>query len=369
MSSSARPRSVWTGTARPLAGMAVVIVVLLVLGWGTFFAVVLPGGYLMGGQAVFGTGMAITAFTLGLRHAFDPDHIAAIDNTTRKLVGDGRRPVTVGFWFALGHSTVVIFTVVLITAGLNLLAAQVTADDSALQSVAGVWGVLVSGVFLLVIGFINLASLQGIWRAFRDLRTGELDEQQLEQSLQARGLLARILGPLTRRVDKPWKMYIIGILFGLGFDTATTIALFIVGGAAALTAPWYVVLVLPVLFTAAMTLVDTLDGVIMHHAYAWAFAAPVRKVYYNLTVTLISIAVAFLVGFVGLGGLLAQALHAETGPLGWVAGLELENLGYVIFIVLVLAWAGAYAYWKLARIETRFTRGERAKGTQSPTSP
>lgn len=342
------------GVTRPLIGMGLVITAMLALGWGTFFLVVLPGGYLVDGQHVFGTGLAITAFILGVRHGFDPDHIAAIDNTTRKLVGEGGRPVTVGFWFALGHSTVVVVTVVLLAAGLNVLAVQLTSNDSALHQVAGVWGVLVSGVFLLLIGIINLASLGGIWRVFRGMRSGHLDEQQLERALEARGIMARILGPVSRRVDRPWKMYVVGVLFGLGFDTATTIALFMVGGTMALTAPWYIVLVLPILFTAGMLIVDTLDGVVMHHAYAWAFAAPVRKVYYNLTITTISIAVAFLVGTVGLGGLLAQAVDTRSGVLGWLAGLDIENLGYLIVLVLILAWAVSFAYWKLARVESRF---------------
>ncbi|WP_313479993.1 HoxN/HupN/NixA family nickel/cobalt transporter [Microbacterium sp.] len=343
------------GIARPLIGMGLVIVALLALGWGTFFFVVLPGGYLVNGERVFGTGLAVTAFILGVRHAFDPDHIAAIDNTTRKLVGEGVRPLTVGFWFALGHSTVVIVTVVLLAVGLNVLAVEIASDDSVLHSVAGVWGVLVSGLFLLLIGIINLASLHGIWRVFHGMRAGDFDEEQLEQALQARGFIARILGPVSRQVDRPWKMYVVGVLFGLGFDTATTIALFIVGGTAALAAPWYIVLVLPILFTAGMTLVDTLDGVVMHQAYAWAFASPVRKVYYNLTITIISIAVAFLVSAVGLGGLLAQLTDSRSGVLGWLARLDVENLGYLIVLVLLLAWAASFAYWKLAKVEKRFS--------------
>ncbi|HET7268478.1 MAG TPA: HoxN/HupN/NixA family nickel/cobalt transporter [Oleiagrimonas sp.] len=339
---------------RPLLGMGLVIAALMVLGWGTFVFVVLPGDYLMGGQVVFGTGLALTAFTLGVRHGFDPDHIAAIDNTTRKLVTEnGRPPVTVGFWFALGHSTIVVVAVVLLAAGLNVFARQITADQSALQSVAGLWGILVSALFLLLIGAINLASMRGIWQVFRGMRRGVFDEAELEQLLVHRGVLNRILGPVARRVDRPAKMYVVGLLFGLGFDTATTIALFVIGGTAALTAPWYVVLVLPILFTAGMTLVDTLDGVIMHHAYAWAFAAPVRKVYYNLTITIISVAVAFLVGGLGLAGLAAEMLDAESGWLGWVAGLNIDHLGYVIVAVLLFTWLVAYAYWKLARVEAR----------------
>jgi high-affinity nickel-transport protein len=341
---------------KPLLVMAAVILGLLLLGWGVFFVVVLPGHYLMGGQTVFGTGLAVTAFTLGIRHGFDPDHIAAIDNTTRKLVSENYQPVTVGFWFALGHSTVVIVTVVLLAMGLNVLAQQITVEQSTLTSVAGIWGILVSGLFLLLIGTINLLSLQAVWRLFRGMRNGQFNETELEHALQNRGVLNRILGPVARRVDRPCKMYVVGILFGLGFDTATTIALFVVGGAAALTAPWYVVLVLPVLFTAGMTLVDTLDGIIMHHAYAWAFAAPVRKIYYNLTITIISVAVAFLVGTVGLTTLVAELFHVRSGPLGWIAGLNIENLGYGIVAILLFTWLAAYGYWKIAGVETRYSR-------------
>lgn len=348
-------RTTAPGNRKSLAGMGIVIALLLAGGWGMFFAVVLPGHYVMGGNAVFGTGLALAAFTLGVRHAFDADHIAAIDNTTRKLVSDDKRPVSVGFWFALGHSTVVFVTVILLAAGLNALTHQLTADDSAFISVAGMWGVLISGLFLLLIGAVNVLSLIGILRIFRAMKAGSFDETHLDKLLDDRGVLNRLLGPLARRVDKPWKMYPIGILFGLGFDTATTIGLFVVGGTAALTAPWYVVLVLPILFTAGMTLFDTLDGVVMNHAYDWAYAAPVRKIYYNLTVTIISIAVAFLVGGVGLTSLLAQWLRADSGPLAWIAAINLENLGYIIVAVLVLSWLVAFGYWKLAKVEARYS--------------
>ncbi|WP_233199839.1 HoxN/HupN/NixA family nickel/cobalt transporter [Cryobacterium sp. N22] len=328
---------------------------LLGLGWGMFFVVVLPGNYVLGDHSLFGLGLAITAFTLGIRHAFDADHIAAIDNTTRKLAADGQEPVSVGFWFALGHSTVVVVAVSLLAAGSNVLAAEISDDGSTFTTLAGVWGVVVSGVFLVVIGAVNFVTLRGIWQVFHRMRGGEFDEAQLDKELAARGVLNRILGPLSRRVDAPWKMYPIGVLFGLGFDTATTIGLFVVGGSAALTAPWYVVLVLPILFTAGMTLFDTLDGVVMKRAYAWAYARPVRKVYYNLTVTAMSVAVAFLVGGVGLIGLLADQLKVRSGPLAWVGSLDLENFGFIIVAVLLATWLGSFAYWKLARVEARYT--------------
>lgn len=343
------------GARNSLIGMAGVIISLLVVGWGGFFVLVLPGDYVMGDHQIFGLGLAVTAFTLGMRHAFDADHIAAIDNTTRKLVAEGQRPVSVGFWFALGHSTVVIVAVCLLAAGLHALADQISAEDSTLSSVAGLWGSLVSGLFLLLIGGLNLISLIGIFRIMRSMKTGTFSEAELEAQLQNRGLLNRILGPIARRVDKPWKMYPVGLLFGLGFDTATTISLFVIGGSAALTAPWYVVLILPILFTAGMTLFDSLDGILMNWAYEWAFAKPVRKVYYNLTVTIMSVAVAFLVAGVVLVGLLAERSQISSGLIGWIAAIDLANFGYLVLGMFLVTWGWAYAYWKLAGVEARYS--------------
>ena len=346
------------GSRRSIMGMASAIAFLLLVGWGMFFAVVLPGQYEVADRAPFGLGLAFTAFILGARHAFDADHIAAVDNTTRKLVGEGSRPVSVGFWFALGHSTVVIVAVTLLAAGLNRLADQISDGDSLLASITGVWGVVVSGLFLLLIGTLNLYSLIGIARVFRQLRSGEYNEAEIEDLLQNRGLLNRVLAPLARQVDRPWKMYPIGVLFGLGFDTATTIGLFVIGGSAALTAPWYVVLVLPVLFTAGMTLFDTLDGIFMHRAYQWAFARPVRKVYYNLMVTGTSVIVAFLVGGVGLLGLVAERMQVDSGPVAWVASVNLENFGFLICGLFAATWLAAVAYWKLGKVEARYSLPE-----------
>jgi nickel/cobalt transporter (NiCoT) family protein len=341
-------------TARSVAGMCTVLTVLMVTGWGGFFTVVLPGHYTVGDGALFGLGLAFTAFTLGIRHALDADHIAAIDNTTRKLADNEAVPVSVGFWFALGHSTVVVVAVALLAAGANALANQLSQDDSTLASITGIWGPLVSGAFLVLIGTVNLVTLVGIWRVFRRLRTGAYDEAQLEARLRGRGALSRVLYPLTRHIDRPWKMYPIGLLFGLGFDTATTIGLFVIGSGAALTAPWYVVMVLPVLFTAGMTLFDTLDGILMNRAYRWAYARPVRKVYYNLTVTAMSVAIAFLVGGVVLAGLVSRWTGVQDGPLAWLAAVDLENFGAAVVSLFALTWLGSVAYWKLGRIEQRY---------------
>lgn len=340
---------------RALLGMATVVALLMVTGWGGFFFLVLPGDYFVGDHRLFGTGLALTAFTLGMRHAFDADHIAAIDNTTRKLVADGQQPVSVGFWFALGHSTVVVAAVALLAAGLNVLADQISAEDSTLTSVAGLWGPLVSGLFLLLIGTLNLVSLVGIVGILSRAKDGSFDEAELEHQLQNRGGLYRILGPIARSVDRPWKMYPVGLLFGLGFDTATTISLFVIGGSAALTAPWYVVLILPVLFTAGMTLFDSLDGLLMRYAYEWAYDTPIRKVYYNLVVTVMSVAVAFLVAGVCLVGLLADRVDVNTGPLAWVSKFDLGSLGFIMVSIFAVTWGGAVAYWKLAHVEERYS--------------
>ena len=329
---------------RPIASMGAFIGLLLLVGWGMFFGVVLPGDYSVGNNAVFGFGLATAAFVLGIRHAFDADHIAAIDNTTRKLIADGQNPMSVGFWFALGHSTVVIVAVLLVTTGVTALVPHISDSSSMLAVIAGTWGVLFSGLFLVLIGALNLVSLAGILRARRAYKAGNYDESELEFLLQKSGALNRFLGPVARRVDKPWKMYPIGVLFGLGLDTATTVTLFVIGGGAALLAPWYVVMVLPILFTAGMTLFDTLDGILMNRAYQWAYARPLRKIHYNLTVTIMSVLVAFFVGGMGLIGLFMEHSRGHSGPLAWMASISIDNLGYIIVALFAVTWLGSRAY-------------------------
>ncbi|HET7476418.1 MAG TPA: HoxN/HupN/NixA family nickel/cobalt transporter [Dermatophilaceae bacterium] len=340
-----------------LVGMGLFILTLHVVGWGVLAGLVAPQHYQVGGQ-VFGIGLGLTAYTLGMRHAFDADHIAAIDNTTRKLMADGKRPVSVGFWFSLGHSTVVFVLCLLLAFGVKALAGQVANDASALHTAAGVIGTGVSGVFLYLIGVLNLVVLVGIVRMFRDMRRGSYDEAALEEQLNNRGLLNRILGRVTRAVTKPWQMYPTGMLFGLGFDTATEVGLLVLaGGAAAFSLPWYAILTLPVLFAAGMSLLDTIDGCFMNFAYGWAFAKPVRKVYYNITVTALSVAVALIIGTVELVGILTERLGITTGPLAAIGGVDLNVVGYAIVALFVLTWAGAVAYWRLARVEERWGAG------------
>jgi nickel/cobalt transporter (NiCoT) family protein len=331
------------------------VALLHVVGWGLLVGVVAPEEYEVGGR-LLGVGLGLTAYTLGMRHAFDADHIAAIDNTTRKLMTDGQRPMSVGFWFSLGHSSVVFVMVMGIALGVRALASGVEDENSTLQQAAGVWGPSISGVFLVLIGLINLAALVGIIRVFVHMRRGHFDEAELERRLDSRGFLNRVLGTVTKAVRKPWHMYPTGFLFGLGFDTVTEIGLLVIaGGAVAANLPWWAVITLPVLFAAGMSLLDTLDGAFMNVAYGWAFSRPVRKVYYNITVTALSVAVALIIGLATLGGLLAERLGIHSGPIAWLAGIDLEHLGYGIVVLFLAAWAVSVAIWKYARIEERWT--------------
>jgi len=357
----------WTS----LAGMAGFIVFLHVLGFGLLFGLVVPKHYNLGGDhPVFSVGVGILAYTFGLRHAFDADHIAAVDNTTRKLMADnverdgGRKPLSVGFWFSLGHSTIVFLLAFLLSIGVKALAGPVEQQDSSLHSVTGVIGASVSGTFLWILGILNLVVLAGILKVFREMRAGRYDEQELEEHLNKRGFMNRFLGGLTRSVRKAWHIYPVGVLFGLGFDTATEIGLLVLaGGAAAFNLPFYVILVLPILFAAGMCLADTVDGVFMNAAYGWAFAKPVRKVFYNITITSISVAVALVIGTVELVGVLAEQANITSGPIAAIAGIPLDYAGYAIVALFVLAWFVALLVWRYGRIEEKWTAGLAAADT------
>ncbi|TQS45378.1 HoxN/HupN/NixA family nickel/cobalt transporter [Cryptosporangium phraense] len=346
---------------RALAGMAGFIVLLHVVGFGALFGLVAPKHFHLGGaHPVFTVGVGVLAYTFGLRHAFDADHIAAVDNTTRKLLADDtdRKPLSVGFWFSLGHSTIVFGLAVLLSVGVKALAGQVENDDSGLHSITGVIGASVSGVFLWILGILNLVVLLGILRVFRQMRRGRFDEAALEEQLNKRGFMNRFLSGLTKSVRKPWHIYPIGVLFGLGFDTATEVGLLVLaGGAAAFNLPFYSILVLPILFAAGMCLMDTVDGVFMNAAYGWAFAKPVRKVFYNLTITSISVAVALIIGTIELIGVLDDQAHITTGPLAAIGEIPLDYAGYGIVALFVVSWAVAIAVWKLGRVEERWNAG------------
>jgi high-affinity nickel-transport protein len=349
-----------------IAGMAGFVTLLHVAGWGVLGLIVAPRHYQVTSTTVFGIGLGVTAYTLGMRHAFDADHIAAIDNTTRKLMADGKRPLSVGFWFSLGHSSVVFGLCLLLSLGMKTLASQVENDSSALQRTTGLVGTAVSGVFLLLIGLINLVILRQLLGMFRAMRRGAYDEATLEEHLDKRGLINRILAPVMCTVRTSWHMYPVGLLFGLGFDTATEVSLLILaGGVAAFDLPWYAILTLPMLFAAGMSLLDSIDGCFMNFAYGWAFSKPVRKVYYNLTITGLSVAVALIIGGIEVTSIVTVQLGIRTGPLAWIGNLDLNVVGYVIVALFVLTWVIALAVWRLARIEERWTSS--AHGTVAST--
>jgi high-affinity nickel-transport protein len=348
-----RPAEWWR-----LGSMLAVIVALHLIGWVTLVWIVDPARLSLGGKA-FGIGVGLTAYMLGMRHAFDADHIAAIDNTTRKLMGDGQRPLAVGFFFSLGHSTVVFGLALLLVTGseafLKASAGPVRDDSSTLHHYAGLIGTSVSGAFLYLIAVFNVVVLAGILRVFARLRGGEYDETELERQLQNRGLINRVLGRFTRSINKSWHMYPVGVLFGLGFDTATEIALLVLAGASAAAGlPWYAILCLPVLFTAGMCLLDTIDGSFMNFAYGWAFSGPVRKIYYNIVITGLSVAVALLIGTIELLGLFAGQLGWRGPFWQWLGNLDLNIVGFVVVGLFVVTWAVAVLVWRYGRIEEKW---------------
>ena len=335
--------------------MLAVILGLHLVGWMTLVFIVDPARLSLGSKA-FGIGVGLTAYTLGLRHAFDADHIAAIDNTTRKLMNDGQRPLAVGFFFSLGHSTVVFALAVLLATGVKAIIGPVEDDSSTLHHYTGLIGTSISGAFLYLIAILNIVVLVSILRVFARMRRGDYDEAELEQQLENRGLLNRFLGRFTKSITKSWHMYPVGLLFGLGFDTATEIALLVLAGtSAAAGLPWFAILCLPVLFTAGMCLLDTIDGSFMNFAYGWAFSNPVRKIYYNITITGLSVAVALLIGSIELLGLFAGQLQWRGPFWDWLGGLDLNAVGFVVVGIFVATWAIALLVWRYGRIEEKWT--------------
>lgn len=344
-------RADWT----TIVAMTAVVLALHVFGWGVLVFGVAPQHITLGSAGVFGVGLGVTAYLLGVRHAFDADHIAVIDNTTRKLVGEGTRSLSAGFWFSLGHSSVVFGLAFLLAIGVRAVVGPVQDEGSPMLQTLGLIGSLVAGTFLILIGLSNLFAAVGIAKVYRRMRSGDFDEAELERLLEQRGFLARLFAKVMRRVSKPWHLYPVGLLMGLGFDTATQVALLVLAaGTAAFTLPWYAILVLPVLFAAGMSLFDAIDGVFMSRAYGWAFLKPIRKVYYNLTVTVLSVIVALVIGVIVLAGLVADRLGVDSGPLAAVGSLDLEFVGFMIVGLFVAAWLIAVAVWRFGNVEERW---------------
>ncbi len=352
---------------RHAGGMAAVIAALHVIGFGILILAVAPAKYSLGAAGTFTIGIGLTAYTLGMRHAFDADHISAIDNTTRKFMAEGKRPLSVGFFFSLGHSTIVFMLAFLIALGIKALDNPVKNDKSTLHAVTGFFGTGVSGVFLYFIAILNLIILVSIVRIFRDMRRGKFNEEQLEKELNSRGLMNRLFGKHLNKIKEPWQMYPVGVLFGLGFDTATEVALLVIAGSAgAAGLPFYAILCLPILFAAGMCTLDTLDGSFMNFAYGWAFSKPVRKVFYNITITGLSVVVALFIGTIELVGLLTDKLGLTGSVVDWFQNFNINTAGFVIVGMFVVTWVVALTVWRFGRIEEKWTAGmERAAAARA----
>jgi high-affinity nickel-transport protein len=316
-------------------GVLIVAGALLVTSWTLFAVVVAPGDY-QAGTSTFGIGLAVTAFVLGMRHAFDADHIAAIDTTSRKLVDDGDDPSSVGLWFALGHSTVVLVAVGVVTAGVGALTSQIGADDSPLTVFTGVWGPTVSSLFLLAMATANLVILI---RLVRQARGGW--PARADAGLRG-GPVSLLIARTSAALDAPWKMFVVGLLFGLGFDTASTIALLLIAGGAGIVMPWYAAMVLPLLFTAGMVACDGLNSIVTSRLYRWSADRPERRRRYNAALLSLSVAVAFIVGTVGLCGVLVDAAGVQWAPVQAVASTNLDSFGLIIVAAIlatgVISW-------------------------------
>jgi nickel/cobalt transporter (NiCoT) family protein len=352
--------------------MALVILALNGFGWGIFVLTVLPHHFHYQKLGV-GLGVAFTAWTLGVRHAFDADHISAIDNVTRKLMAEGRRPLSTGFFFALGHSTVVVAVGLGITVAAKAVFGAMVDPNSTYETLGGAIGTITSAGFLYLIALLNLIVLAGIAKVFRDMRRGTFNEEELERQLQARGLMWRFFGRFMKSINHTWQMFFVGLVFGIGFDTATEVVLLAATAYAATSGlPFYAVLALPLLFSGGMTLFDTMDGCFMNFAYGWAFARPVRKVYYNLVITGLSIAAAFLIGTIEMLGVLTSEMHLSGPFWNFMANFNINEAGFAIAGLFALTWIVALAFWRFGKVEARWQQGlsqGEAQGTALEAGP
>jgi len=341
---------------RRLSAMMGFIAFLHLLGWGLLIYASRQH-FSLGSGKMLGVGTGVLAYTLGMRHAFDADHIAAIDNTTRKFMSEGKRPMSTGFFFSLGHSSIVFGLTLILGLGVHALGGQVRNANSGLHHYGGIIGTLVSGGFLYLIAILNLIILVGIVRLFVEMRQGRFNDAELEKHLDARGFMMRFFGRFARSVDAPWKMYPIGLLFGLGFDTATEVAFLVLAGTSvAAGLPLWALLSLPILFAAGMSLLDTIDGSFMNFAYGWAFSKPVRKVYYNITITGLSVFVALYIGTLEIAQVLTGQLHLHGGLWNYAANFNINAAGFTIVGIFVAVWAFALLYWRFGRVEQRWER-------------
>jgi nickel/cobalt transporter (NiCoT) family protein len=343
---------------RRVGGMYGSILLLHALGFFVFVAFVVPAHY-----KGFGAGLSVLAYTLGLRHAFDADHISAIDNTTRKVMNERQgtekpRPFAFGYFFSLGHSTIVVAMGVGIIIAEKTVFAAVSNNGSGLERFGGLFGTLVSACFLFLIGALNVVILAGIFKVFRSMRRGQYDEAELERQLENRGFFFRFFGKWMRAIKSEWQMYPVGVVFGMGFDTATEVLL--LGTTAFLASehlPWYAIICLPILFTAGMSLMDTTDGIFMNAAYGWAFFNPIRKVYYNLAITGLSVAICFLIGGIETLSLIPYEIKGVSqhhGFWGFMYNFNINTAGFAIVGLFVITWALALLIWRYGHIEQKW---------------
>ncbi len=340
---------------RRIIGIYILLIAFNIVAWVLAFA-----AFSFQYPALLGT--ALLAYTFGLRHSVDADHISAIDNVTRKLMQERKQPTTVGFFFSLGHSTVVI----LLSVAIAIAAVFVKNVIPSLQSAGGIIGTSVSALFLYLIAFINILVLWEIFQTFRKVTRGEeYSDETLEDFLDKRGLMARFFRPLLKMVDQSWKMYPVGLLFGLGFDTATEVGLLgIAGFEAGKGLPPLYILIFPLLFTAGMILLDTTDGILMLGAYGWAFVKPVRKLYYNLNITLVSVLVAVVVGTIEVISIISGPLGLTGGVWDFLNNLDFGLLGGVIIGIFVVSWVVSTIFYKVKKYDQLETRETTHKRTE-----
>lgn len=294
-------------------------------------------------------GFGFLVYTLGLRHAFDADHIAAIDNTVRKLAQQKEEPTGVGFFFSLGHSSVVFVMVVITTFSMNWVQSKIPQ----IKEIGSIIGTSVSGGFLVLIGILNLCIWFDIYKVFKGTRRGQYSEEHLDELLLNRGFISRFWGSFYRFINKSWQVYPLGFLFGLGFDTASEVALLAISvNAATQAVPVTLLIALPIIFAAGMSLMDTADGIFMTTAYNWAFSTPLRKIYYNLSVTGISVAAALCIGFIELTQILAPKLGLNSGIWKWINNLDFGSVGYLLVGLFIISWGLSYLIWKTLHLES-----------------
>ena len=346
-----------------LFGVLGVVAFLHIAGWGLFIHYNSDPKYhaLVDGKgALIYAGAGALAYSFGLRHAFDADHISAIDDTTRLMLAKGKKPLGLGLFFSLGHSTIVLS----LSIGVAFAAKQAIKFQQNFAETGGIIGASVSAFFLYLVGILNLVILFGVIKVWKQAKSGKFSHEHLTELLNERGLMKRIFrGAFAKGFDNSWQLYPVGVLFGLGFDTATEVALLALSATAAVgtvggTLPPLAIIALPLIFAAGMSLMDSLDGIFMTKAYSWAFTSPLRKIYYNLTTTGLSIFVALVIGTIELVGVLADKTNIENyQPFTAIANIDLNRVGYFIVASFIGAWIFSVLIWKFGRYEEKYSSG------------